>query len=123
MPITHPDSEARKQRAYRRLCTDNPVCVGCGERDPHCFERHHIAGQKHHDHTALVCFNCHRKLSDKQKDHPNDLPDQDAKLAAIGRYVLGLADLLVMIAKTLAEFGTWLIGEYQKVPTAAGGEP
>lgn len=121
MPIANPDSEARRQRAYRRLGTDNPVCVGCGERDPHCFERHHIAGQKHHDQTALVCINCHRKLSDKQKDHPADLPGQDSRLATIGHYVLGLADLLVMIAKALAEFGSWLIGEAQKVPAIAGG--
>lgn len=122
MSKTYPDSETRLQRAYRRLGTSNPVCVGCGETNPHCFERHHVAGRKHHDDTALVCFNCHRKLTDQQKDHPADISGQDVTFAAIGHYLVGLADLLVMVAKALADFGAWLIGQAQQAPATTGGQ-
>jgi hypothetical protein len=34
------------------------------------LERHHIAGRTFGDENVPVCRNCHRKLSDLQKDHP-----------------------------------------------------
>jgi len=46
------------------------ACPFCGEDDPRCAEDHHIAGRKYDDMTVRVCRNCHRKLSDMQRDHP-----------------------------------------------------
>ena len=43
------DSEDRRQQRLRRLGTQNPNCVACGESDPAVLELHHVAGQKHHD--------------------------------------------------------------------------
>ncbi len=97
----------------RRLDTRNAVCP-CGESDPRCLEKHHIAGRKHHGDTAFVCCNCHRKLSDRQLDHPSNELGQDAKPAAIGHYLLGLSDLMAMQSKTLAEFGILLIEQANK---------
>lgn len=104
------DDEDRKQQQLRRLGTQNPSCVICGESDPAVLEKHHIAGRKHHDDLAIVCRNCHGKLSDKQRgratSHP---PDPPGMSSTIGRYLLGLADLLEMIIEALRRFGKWLI--------------
>jgi len=111
----HLDREDRLERHYRRLGTRNPVCVTCAKRDPEhpeIYERHHIAGRSQHDDEAIECANCHRTLSDKQKDHVPPGPSQPSgTMATIGHYLLGLADMLAMIVETLKAFGTWLISE------------
>ena len=116
MTSTVPDSETRKERALRRLETRTPSCTACGESDWRCLERHHIAGQKHDDDSALVCRNCHRKLSDGQWDHPAGATGQDQMLAIIGHYLVGLADLFRMIADAMVRFGTWLIDQATQRP-------
>ena len=109
MKPKYPDKESRKQKAFSRLGTRKPVCTGCGETDWRCFEAHHIAGQSHHDDTALMCRNCHAKVTDSQKDHPLDTDSQDAKLTTIGHYLFGLSDLFRLIADTLLEFAQDLL--------------
>ena len=105
------DEEDRKQQRLRRLGTRTPCCLGCGETHPAVLEQHHIAGRKYSDDTATACLNCHRKLSDKQRDHvPPGSSERTGPLAGIGHYLLGLADFLAMIVETLREFGAWLIG-------------
>lgn len=101
--------EARKQRALERLGTNTPYCGLCGEPDWRCMELHHVAGQKHDDTTVILCRNCHRKVSDDQKDHPASDLNADPVLEAIGRFLLGLADLLRRIIDILTGFGTTLI--------------
>lgn len=106
------DAEDRKQQQLRRLGTQNPRCVHCGEIDPVVLELHHIAGRKYHDDVAIVCANCHRKLSDKQRDHVSlGSSEPEGPLAKIGRYLLGLAELLARVVETLRQFGDWLIGQ------------
>ena len=109
MTSTYPDAETRKQKALQRLGTQNPICKGCGEDDWRCMEAHHIAGKAHHDDTALLCSNCHRKVTDDQKDHPTDADGEKTKLATIGHFLLGLADLFRLIAERLVEFGRSLL--------------
>lgn len=111
--MTRPmDEEDRKQQRLRRLGTRTPCCVGCGETHPAVFEQHHIAGRKNSPQTATLCLNCHRKLTDKQRDHsPPGLKKAMGPLTSIGHYLLGLADLLTTIVEALRKFGTWLIGE------------
>jgi len=113
MPKTKHDSVARQERAKRRLGTRNPVCCLCRETDWRCMEAHHIAGQAHHDNTVQICRNCHRKLSDAQKDHPATFADPKSMPEIIGYYLLGLADLLVLLVERLTEFGKWLIENTQ----------
>lgn len=113
------DCDDRLERQYRRLGTRNPVCVSCGEADPYCLELHHLAGEKHHDDVAIVCRNCHRKLTRQQRDHePQGISSDNAPLATIGRYLLGLADLLLMLVETLREFGKQLM-EYARGTSTA----
>lgn len=104
------DEEDRKQQQLRRLGTQSPRCVACEESDPAVLELHHIAGRKHNADLAIVCANCHRKLSNKQRGHvPSGRTESRAQLASIGHYLLGLADLFAMIVLALRKFGAWLI--------------
>jgi hypothetical protein len=104
------ERERRKQKALERLGTTNPICVSCGEADWRCLEGHHIAGKDYDQTIAIVCRNCHRKLSDDQYDHP---PANNAGapliLERIGRFLFGLADFLGLVVATLRGFGLALI--------------
>jgi hypothetical protein len=101
--------EIRKQRRLEKLGSNNPICGTCGECDYRVLERHHVAGRKHHSDTVVICRNCHRKVSDDQKDHPGCEPDTDQLLHAIGLFLIGLADLLELVLQKLTEFGLALI--------------
>ena len=106
--------ERRKQRGLERLGTNEPICGACGERDWRVIELHHIADHGRDNATVLVCRNCHRKLSDEQKDHPALNPNADSLLDKIGHFLLGLAELLLVIVPKLYEFGHALIIRAEK---------
>ncbi len=104
------NKEKRRQKALERLGTNTPRCVHCGESDYRCLEAHHIAGRAYDEETVVTCRNCHRKLSDSQKDHPNTPAGEDPSLLdQIGHFLLGLADLFEMLMQKLREFGRLLI--------------
>jgi hypothetical protein len=109
---TRVDDEDRRQRQLRRFGTQNPICVTCGESDPVVLELHHIARQKHNDDLSIVCANCHRKLSTKQRNHvPPGSRETVEELGRCGHYLLGLADLLEMVVNTLRRLGADLLGK------------
>jgi hypothetical protein len=67
---------------------------------------------------VLVCANCHRILSDKQRDHaPHGEKKPSGHTGSIGHYLLGLADLLEMIVDALRRFGAWLLNGTKLVAT------
>ena len=103
------DKDARLERRLAKLGSRNPVCVLCGEDNPFCLEQHHIAGQHHHDDLSIICCNCHRKVTEQQKDRPGAFVPAEYPIS-IGHYLCGLADLFAMLAETLKRFGEWLIG-------------
>lgn len=114
-------SEVRKQRALERLGSDHPRCAHCGEADERCLELHHVAGQAYSEECAVVCRNCHRKLSDAQKDHPPALADGEPPyLERIGHFLIGLADLLEMLIEKLREYGMVLIEAAIECPEPYG---
>jgi hypothetical protein len=100
--------ERRRQRALERLGSNNPRCVICGHDDPLALELHHIAGRAFGDEKVPVCRNCHRPLSDYQKDHPLGQAKQPGGVEPIRRFLLGLADLFEMVVKRLREFAVRL---------------
>lgn len=105
-----PNKRHRLERCFRRLGTRNPVCVICGEDDPHCLELHHIAGIDNHDDTVILCRNCHRKLTDMQHDHASPLStDVDDESVKAGRYIQGLGDVLTKLGPSLKQLGDSLI--------------
>ena len=114
-------SEVRKQKALERLGCNHPRCVHCGEADWRCLELHHIAGRAYGEECAVECRNCHRKLSDTQKDHPPALVDGEPPcLEKIGHFLLGLADLLEMLIEKLREYGMVLIEAAANCPEPYG---
>jgi hypothetical protein len=112
--------ETRRQNALDRLGANNPRCIICSEDDWRTLEFHHIAGRAFDGDGAILCRNCHRKLSDDQKDHPKPLQMQPSTPERIGHFLLGLADLLAMLVEKLRAFGADLIGAAGK--TASAGE-
>jgi hypothetical protein len=106
------DQEDRRQQRLRRFRTRNPRCVVCGESDPAVLELHHIAGRANGEELAIVCANHHRKLSDQQRDHvPPGSAKPEGQLGRLGHFLLGLADLLVMIVEALRKFAAHLMKE------------
>ena len=117
MPRQRLNCNERLERQYRRLGTRNPTCVCCGEGNPFCLELHHLAGQQYHEDLVIVCRNCHRKLTDQQHDHTGgeEVPKASSP-ETIGRYLLGLCDLLALVIIALREFGRWLIESCRAQP-------
>lgn len=105
--------ERRRQNALERLGTNEPRCVFCGEDDWRVLERHHIAGTAYDDFTCIHCRNCHRKQSDRQKDHPGHTDAPIGLPEALGRFLLGLADFFESLIEKLREFGNALISSVQ----------
>lgn len=103
------DSEARKQKRLERLGSNHRVCIICGEDDDTCLELHHIAGKDYGDDLCTVCRNCHRKLSDSQRDHPAMIGKTPVTLEMIGHLLLNLADFFSMLLDRLREYGYYLI--------------
>ena len=109
------DGEARKQKRLEVLGDNHPICTICGEDDWRCLEQHHIAGQVYSEDLCTVCRNCHRKLSDGQKDHPKKLAKDPATLETIGHLLLGLADFFALLVERLREYGRELIQAAQTI--------
>ena len=101
--------EIRKQKCFERLGSNHPVCIICGEADWRCLEEHHIAGKAYADDLAIICRNCHRKVSDDQKDHPKKLSVNPTQSEVIGRFLLGVADLFELIINQFRAYGNYLI--------------
>jgi hypothetical protein len=101
--------EARKQRSFDRLGSNEPRCGMCGEGNFECLERHHVAGRKHDETLVTLCRNCHRKISVRQDYVPSSNSKADPLLAAIGQFLIGLALLFRDIVQRLEEFGRALI--------------
>lgn len=113
--------EARRRVAIERLGSMNTACAVCGEDDPHCLERHHVAGQAFGDDCVPVCRNCHRKLSEAQKVHPAATEGESTWLEKVAYFLLGLADLLLFAAANLKKFASELIDRAHAESSTAGG--
>jgi hypothetical protein len=85
--------------------------VTCGEQDPTTLELHHVSGQAYDDTLAIVCRNCHRKLSDPLENKA--APQEPPFLERVGRLLLGLADFLALLVTTLRQYGAELIARAQ----------
>jgi hypothetical protein len=120
------ESEKRRRKrvrqAYERLGTSMPACSICGENDPFCLERHEPGGRRYNEMSVIVCRNCHRKLSNRQRDHhPPEWTPPD-ELERISHALLGEADLLSALAtKRRADAGV-LIKLSRKGAVGSGRE-
>ncbi len=112
--------EARLQRMHERLGVDHPRCIECGLDDVRCLEAHHIAGRKFDEATVILCRNCHRILSDHQKDHPTLIADDPTLHERAGHFLKGLADLFALLVARLHEYGDALIAFAKREAAPAG---
>jgi len=101
--------EARLQKVCDRLRVETPRCAHCGCDDARCLEAHHIAGRRFDDATVILCRNCHRILSDDQKDHPPLIGGAPSLHERVGHSLKGLADFLALLVAKLHGFGDELI--------------
>jgi DNA-directed RNA polymerase subunit RPC12/RpoP len=116
---------ARVRRAAERLGVRAARCPYCGEADPRCLELHHIAGRKFADDLVPVCRNCHRKLSDMQRDHPRPIGDDPHWMERAGHLLLGLADLLLLAVEKLKTLALLLLDKARSTQPAGSqiGQP
>ena len=115
--------ETRRRKAFDRLGTDHPICAFCGETDWRCMELHHLEGEQFGKTLIVVCRNCHRKLSDMQKDHSPKFGESPSTLERIAHALEGLADLFIFLAQKLREFASQLLAEVRSRagrPAASG---
>ncbi len=106
--------ETRRQNAFERLGTDMPICACCGETDWRCMEAHHLEGEGFGATLIVVCRNCHRKLSDPQKDQSGKVDDPPSKLEWVAHLLAGVADALILIATALRDAAAHLIDEARR---------
>jgi hypothetical protein len=117
------NQERRKQKALQRLGADHPACAVCGEADWRCLERHHLGQEAYDEMGVIVCRNCHRKLSDRQAEHPGPIDcGTPSLLEQAGHVLLGLADFFALLVAKLRAFGHALI-ERAKAELAAQASP
>ncbi len=114
--------ERRRQAHLERLGTNNSRCVVCGENDPSCLELHHLRGRKFGDELVAVCRNCHRKLSDTQKDHPKPLGSEPSFEECLAHFLLGIADLLELLVRKFRELAQQLLAKLSASSAVAGGK-
>ena len=104
-----PDLELERQRqaAYRRLGTDDPRCLHCGERYWRCLELHHLAGQAYDGQTVILCRNCHRKLTDPSANaaSPRSVPIMESA----GRLLIGAIDFMAELLERLRAYARQLV--------------
>jgi hypothetical protein len=109
--MTDYDSERRRQKALERLGSNDPKCALCPETNPHCLERHHLAGRAFRDDLLTVCRNCHRKLSVVQHGHPSQICTPPSLEEQAAHFLLGLADLLAVLVERLRRMAIELIDQ------------
>jgi hypothetical protein len=102
-------SERRKQRRLEQIGANNPVCVMCGCTKWYTQEGHHIAGRQFDKHVEYFCANCHRELSEKQKQHPRASCKSPGTGECAGHYCLGLADIFAPVSQMVDQFGHKLV--------------
>jgi hypothetical protein len=96
--------ERRRQRVLERLGSNTPRCLFCGIDEPLVLELHHVAGRGYDPQLVTACRNCHRILSDRQKERLRKISTPPSELERIGQFLLGLADIFEILVKRLREF-------------------
>ncbi len=106
---TNFDLERRKQQRLRKLGSQTPQCAVCGVRHWECLELHHIEGQAYGSTLAIVCTNCHARLSVQQYGHPQATAGSDLDLTTLARLLSGIADLLELVVAKIRDAVSTLV--------------
>jgi hypothetical protein len=58
---------------------------------------------------VVVCRNCHRKLSDDQRDHPDPSTPDPPWSDQLAHWLLGVADFLIALAERMRDWARVLL--------------
>ena len=97
-------AEKRLFQAYRRLGTDQPICVRCRYTYVHALEVHHLVGFSLDGTTAIFCRNCHRELTDMQQGWPEARAGTLPENLISARLMFGLAGIFSIVAPALHHY-------------------
>ncbi len=104
------DADVRREQDYKRLRTQTPICLTCGySGSPAAMEYSHHVPKGFHDDGGVQCSNCHREVSDIERDYSYEPQSANPQMETIGRYLIALAEWFERIANTIAGFGEWLL--------------
>lgn len=104
----------RRRNALARLGTVKPSCSICGEGNPLCLELHEPGGRRYNEMRVAICRNCHRKLSDDQRDHPKAEFTPPDKVERLAHSLLGEADLLSRLSEKRRQDAEMLLAYVRK---------
>lgn len=112
------NKEIERVKHARRLGGFDKTCVVCGEPDARCLELHHLAGRGYGPEKVPICRNDHRKVTDRSDNEPP--PEFPSTLDRIGHWLLGLAELFLLLASSALAFGQTLIEAAKVSPQPYG---
>ena len=111
------------RKAQERARSTNAACFICGERNPICFQSHHLSGQRFGEEQKHICLNCHAILTRLQLDHPKPIWDPPDELERLAHALLNEADLFLVLSKVRRKQGLMLIERVRSdVPFTKDGE-
>ena len=100
-----------EQKSIDEILSKGGCCLICFfNENPLIIEKHHVAGRKNSDLTISVCPNCHRELSNRQREWnqiwTKDNNSDKIKLAFLLR---GQSDVLDLLSKKQRELSNKLL--------------
>lgn len=103
--------QLRREVDFRRLKSRHPICLRCAYwRHPAAIEfAHLIPRQFGVGCGASLCSNCHRELSDMEKEMPYKPTSNEPDLETLGRYLVALGTWSEAAAPTMKMLGAYAL--------------
>lgn len=103
--------QLRREADFRRLKSRHPICLLCAyRRHPAAIEfAHLIPRQFGVGCGAPLCSNCHRELSDMEKEMSYKPTSNEPDLEALGRYLVALGTWSEAAAPTMKMLGAYAL--------------
>ena len=103
--------QLRREADFRRLKSRHPICLLCAYwRHPAAIEfAHLIPRQFGVGCGAPLCSNCHRELSDMEKDMSYKPTSNEPDLETLGRYLVALGTWSEAAAPTMKMLGAYAL--------------
>lgn len=117
--------QLRREADFRRLKSRHPICLICAYwRHPAAIEFAHLIPHKFGVGCgAPLCSNCHRELSDMEKDMSYKPTSNDPDLETIGRYLVALGTWSEAAAPTMKMLGAHALELARHSKEAGDDEP
>lgn len=103
--------QLRREADFRRLKTRHPICLLCAYwRHPAAIEFAHLIPRKFGVGCgAPLCSNCHRELSDMEKEMSYKPTTNEPDLETLGRYLVALGTWCEAAFPTMKMLGAYAL--------------